>query len=115
MAGAIIRPPIDGAITINEKLRLLLEAVSAGSLSIEAALSELRHLPYEDLGFAKVDHHRELRSLLPEVILAEGKTPSQVASIGRSLVEQTDVHGERPRGWNWVDLVAHLSRTGPRS
>jgi hypothetical protein len=97
LADAIIRPPINGAITINEpfgkltsrKLRLLLEAVSDRSLSIEAALSELRHLPYEDLGFAKVDHHRELRSLLPEVILAEGKTPSQVASIGRSLVEQS--------------------------
>jgi NCAIR mutase (PurE)-related protein len=76
-------------MTINEKLRLLLEAVSAGSLSIEAALSELRHLPYEDLGFAKVDHHRELRSLLPEVILAEGKTPAQIAAIGHSLVERS--------------------------
>jgi NCAIR mutase (PurE)-related protein len=49
----------------------------------------LRHLPYEDLDFAKVDHHRELRDLLPEVVLGEGKSPAQIAAIGRSLVERS--------------------------
>jgi NCAIR mutase (PurE)-related protein len=74
---------------MDEKLQDLLEAVAAGSLSVEAALSDLRHLPYEDLGFAKVDHHRALRDAMPEVILGEGKTPEQVAAIGASLAARS--------------------------
>ena len=49
----------------------------------------MRHLPYEDLGFAKVDHHRGIRDLLPEVVLGLGKTPEQVAAIGARLVERS--------------------------
>jgi NCAIR mutase (PurE)-related protein len=49
----------------------------------------LRHLPYEDLDFAKIDHHRELRDGMPEVILGLGKTPDQVAAIGEKLVERS--------------------------
>jgi NCAIR mutase (PurE)-related protein len=74
---------------MDEQLKALLEAVANGSLSVDAALDDLRHLPYEDLGFAKVDHHRALRDALPEVILAEGKTPEQVAAIGASLVARS--------------------------
>jgi hypothetical protein len=70
-------------------LKLLLSAVADGSINVDAALNELRHLPYEDLGFAKVDHHRELRDLLPEVILALGKTPAEIAAIGESLVRRS--------------------------
>lgn len=55
-------------------------------MSIEAALEELRHLPYEDIGFAKIDHHRGLRDALPEVVLGTGKTPEQIAAIGSRLV-----------------------------
>lgn len=58
-------------------------------MAVDAALNELRHLPYEDLGFAKIDHHRELRDLLPEVILAQGKTPSEIAAISERLVERS--------------------------
>ena len=58
-------------------------------MDVDAALDELRHLPYEDLGFAKIDHHRELRDLLPEVILALGKTPAEIAAIGESLVRRS--------------------------
>jgi pyridinium-3,5-biscarboxylic acid mononucleotide synthase len=47
----------------------------------------LRHLPYEDLGFAKIDHHRGLRDALPEVVLGQGKTPGQIAAIGARLAE----------------------------
>jgi pyridinium-3,5-biscarboxylic acid mononucleotide synthase len=70
-------------------LRALLEAVANGSESVNAALAELRHLPYEDLGFAKIDHHRALRDALPEVVLGQGKTPQQVAAIGAALVEKS--------------------------
>jgi hypothetical protein len=56
---------------------------------VEAALEELRHLPYEDLGFAKVDHHRDLRDALPEVVLGLGKSPEQVAGIARRLAERS--------------------------
>ena len=52
-------------------------------------MASLRHLPYEDLDFAKIDHHRELRDGLPEVVLGEGKTPDQIAAIGAKLVERT--------------------------
>lgn len=57
---------------------------------MEAALGELRTLPYEDIGFAKVDHHRALRDWMPEVILGLGKTPEQVVGIARTLLERAD-------------------------
>ena len=74
---------------MDEKLKSLLQAVASRSLSVDAALDDLRHLPYEDIGFAKIDHHRGLRDALPEVVLGEGKTPDQIASIGSRLVAQT--------------------------
>jgi NCAIR mutase (PurE)-related protein len=64
-----------------------LEAVANGTLSSEQALESLRTLPYEDIGFAKIDHHRAIRDALPEVVLGEGKTPDQIAAIGARLVE----------------------------
>ena len=54
-------------------------------MSIEAAVADLRLLPYEDIGFAKIDHHRALRDALPEVVLAEGKTPAQTAEIAAKI------------------------------
>jgi hypothetical protein len=62
-------------------LRELLDSVRSGQRSVDEALSRLRILPFEDLGFAKVDHHRAIRCGFPEVIYCEGKTPEQVASI----------------------------------
>lgn len=64
-----------------ESLRKLFDQVRKGKLSPDDAVARLRHLPFEDLGFAKVDHHRALRAGMPEVILGEGKTPAQVAAI----------------------------------
>src|SRR6266851_8855869 len=67
---------------MNEpQLRALMEQVRAGAIDVDAALARLRHMPFEDLGFAKVDHHRALRQGMPEVIFAQGKTPRQVAEI----------------------------------
>ncbi|PYX55262.1 MAG: nickel pincer cofactor biosynthesis protein LarB [Acidobacteria bacterium] len=64
-----------------ESIRKLFDEVRKGRLSPDDAVQKLRHLPFEDLGFAKVDHHRALRAGMPEVILGEGKTPHQVAQI----------------------------------
>jgi NCAIR mutase (PurE)-related protein len=65
----------------QDALRKLLEEVRAGQLSPDEALTSLRHLPFEDLGFAKIDHHRPLRVGMPEVIYCAGKAPEQVAEI----------------------------------
>jgi NCAIR mutase (PurE)-related protein len=72
----------------QEQLRALLEQVRAGSLEVGAALERLRHLPFEDLGFAKVDHHRALRHGIPEVVFAQGKTAPQVSAIAAALLRQ---------------------------
>lgn len=73
----------------RERLRALLESVAAGATSVEAALERMAILPFEDLGFAHVDHHRGVRDALPEVVLAQGKTPTQVAAIARSIAERS--------------------------
>jgi pyridinium-3,5-biscarboxylic acid mononucleotide synthase len=79
------------SIVIEEhQLRALLASVAEGRTEIEAALGELRHLPYEDIGYAKVDHHRELRDWMPEVVLGEGKTAEQILGISRALLEHSD-------------------------
>ena len=65
----------------------LLEAVRRGEVSTEAALEQLSGLPFRDLGFARADLHRELRQGAPEAVLAEGKTPEQVAEIVRAMVD----------------------------
>src|ERR1700678_244546 len=70
----------------QEHLRTLLEQVRAGAVDIDAALERLRHLPYEDLGFAKVDHHRALRHGMPEVVFGKGKTPEQISAIVSTLL-----------------------------
>ncbi|HZU42661.1 MAG TPA: nickel pincer cofactor biosynthesis protein LarB [Terriglobales bacterium] len=64
-----------------DALRKLFDQVKKGKLSPGDAVQRLRHLPFEDLGFAKVDHHRPLRAGMPEVIFGQGKTPKQVAEI----------------------------------
>jgi len=65
----------------KRKLEKLLEQVRAGKLSVGTAMRRLKHFPYEDLGLAKIDHHRGLRHGFPEVVLAEGKTHAQLTAI----------------------------------
>lgn len=74
----------------REKIRKLLEAVKAGEFDIDEALRILRSLPYEDLGFAKIDTHRDLRKGFPEVILCKGKTLEQIARIVERLSPQNE-------------------------
>jgi len=64
----------------------LLDAVEAGKLAPANALERLKHIPFEDLGFAKVDHHRSLRQGFAEVVFGQGKTPEQVAKIVRAML-----------------------------
>ncbi len=63
----------------------LLKSVAAGGVKPAAALDRMRHLPFEDLGFARIDHHRALRRGLPEVVFGEGKSAEQIAAIGRRI------------------------------
>jgi pyridinium-3,5-biscarboxylic acid mononucleotide synthase len=78
----------------RQQLRTLLEGVGTGSVTPEAAqerlLQVLRQQPFEDLGFARIDHHRKTRQGFPEVIFGQGKTPSQVAAIAGRVVAAGD-------------------------
>ncbi|HEY0264528.1 MAG TPA: nickel pincer cofactor biosynthesis protein LarB [Granulicella sp.] len=71
---------------LRESWLSLLRSYKSGEASEAEVMDRLEHLPYEDIGFARIDHHRALRSGMPEVIYAEGKTPEQVASIFERLV-----------------------------
>ena len=71
----------------SQSLLRLFNQVRKGQLTPDDAVDRLRHLPFEDLGFAKVDHHRSLRQGMPEVIFSLGKTPDQVAGIFSRLAE----------------------------
>ena len=72
-----------------DRWRELLNQCRAGDLSVDDALAELRHLPYEDMGFARLDHHRALRRGFPEVIFCQGKTPDHSARIAQALAARS--------------------------
>jgi NCAIR mutase (PurE)-related protein len=79
-----------------DKLRVIIDGVAKGKISIEDATEALKSLPYEDLGFAKLDHHRHLRRGFPEVIFCENKTPEQIVAIVNGMVEhECNVLGTR--------------------
>jgi len=69
----------------EDRLIELLESVQRGIVEVPEALKQLQHLPFEDLGFAKVDHHRAIRQGFPEVILGEGKSVPDIAAIARTM------------------------------
>ena len=77
------------------RIQELLSAVASGEVKPDDALHRLRDLPYEDLGFAKLDHHRSLRKGYPETIFCAGKTPEQVALIAGRMKLQGNVLGTR--------------------
>jgi len=72
-----------------DQLRQLLEKVKSGNIDVNEALDQLKFLPYEDIGFAKLDHHRALRRGFAEVILCKGKTADQVAGIAKRMAAST--------------------------
>jgi len=73
----------------QEQLRGLLQQVHSGAVDVDAAIDRIRHLPFEDLGYAKLDHHRSLRHGLTEVVFGKGKTADQVAAIAGRLLEKS--------------------------
>jgi NCAIR mutase (PurE)-related protein len=77
-------PPVQRSA---DPLAALLEGVRDGAISPEEAHRELRELPFRNLGFARVDNHRELRQGAPEAVLGEGKTPAEVVAIVGALAE----------------------------
>ena len=74
----------------QSELLKILESVKSGGLAPAEAIERLKHLPFEDLGFAKVDHHRALRQGFAEVIFGKGKTPQQVAAIVKAMLRKKD-------------------------
>ena len=73
------------------RLEQMLQAVADGNVAPQDALAQLRTLPFEDLGFARVDHHRALRTGYPETIFCQGKTPAQVVAIAQRLAAAKSV------------------------
>lgn len=73
----------------QDRLKSLLENVREGAVSVGDAMDRLRHMPFEDLGFAKVDHHRAIRHGMPEVIFGQGKAPEHVEAIASKLLERS--------------------------
>jgi NCAIR mutase (PurE)-related protein len=88
---SIILPDADFPMT-TDVLRALLEDVRSGAADVESAMHRMRHMPFEDLGFAKIDHHRALRHGIPEVVFGLGKSVDHVVAIaGRLLGEDGNV------------------------
>ena len=84
----------------QSEIRQLLQAVAAGERSVENALLQLKEAPFEDLGFAKLDHHRALRQGAAEVIYGAGKTPEQILKITQAMLH----HGQK------TVLITRLSK-----
>ncbi len=72
----------------QERIKELLENIRDGKVSVDRALERLRNLPFEDIGVAKLDHHRSLRTGYPEVVYCEGKSIEQIGSIAKVYVER---------------------------
>lgn len=73
----------------QHQLRDLLEQVKSGEVAVDQAVDKMKHMPFEDIGFALVDHHRALRSGMPEVIFGQGKTPQHILTIAEKLLERS--------------------------
>ncbi len=73
----------------KEKIKKILDLVKNGSVSVEQAIKKFKHFPYEDISFAKVDHHRHLRQGVPEIIFASGKTKEQVVDIAKAMYKKS--------------------------
>ena len=113
-----------------EQIEALLADVAAGRVSAQAALEKLRHLPFEDIPFARIDHHRELRQGQSEVVFCEGKTDDQIVAICERLAAVSGsflgtrasegvarrLQTQFPRVvWNALARTVHLPPDEPRT
>ena len=73
----------------NKKIKKILSNVKSGKVSVADALNDLKHFPYEDIGVAKVDHHREMRHGIPEVIFASGKEVKDIKVIAEAMLKKS--------------------------
>ena len=73
----------------SETIKGILDSVRKGALPVRDALARLKHLPYEDMHFAKIDHHRHLRQGVPEVVFAAGKNERQVVAIAKAMYKKS--------------------------
>src|SRR3954466_12929058 len=106
-----------------DKLRALLEQLRRGDVSVDDTVRELANLPYKDLGFARVDHHRHLRTGFPEVVLGLGKTAEQIGHImaelqrtGSNLLAPSGPAARRGRTPKpWCECCRCLATSSPRA
>lgn len=73
----------------NSRIKKILKSVKKSNITVDSALDLLKHLPYEDIGFAKIDHHRMLRQGIPEVIFAKNKETKDIIAIADSMLEKS--------------------------
>jgi NCAIR mutase (PurE)-related protein len=73
----------------EQRIRRILESIKSGKLSVDTAFNRLKHFPYEDLSFARIDHHRHIRQGVPEVIFATGKKVEDIVGIARSMYKRS--------------------------
>jgi pyridinium-3,5-biscarboxylic acid mononucleotide synthase len=79
---------VQGKVMTERNIKRILAGVRDGRLSIDDGLEKLKHLPFEDVGFARIDHHRLIRQGFPEVIFGLGKTVAQIEAIARKMLAQ---------------------------
>jgi len=98
----------------EQEIKDLLEEYRAGKMPLDRAVQELKSLPYEDMGFAMIDHHRELRQGFPEVVYAEGKTKEQVLQIMQALLKRSEANVMATRAgretWEFVQPALPQAR-----
>ena len=102
----------------QDQLKSLLEQVRAGNVLPDEALDRLRHMPFENLGYATLNHHRAIRHGLPEVIFGKGKTPDETAGIAsRLLARAANVLATRttPEAWEALKVEFPEAEYFPRS
>ncbi|MBI2652243.1 nickel pincer cofactor biosynthesis protein LarB [Candidatus Woesearchaeota archaeon] len=93
----------------EQKIKKIMEDISNKKLSIDEAVKKLKFIPFEDLGFAKIDHHRALRKGFPEIIFCQNKTTGQVISIIKKLVlNNSDVIATRATEEMFKEIKKHV-------
>src|SRR3989338_10852759 len=92
----------------EQKIRKLMKGVAKGKLSIDGAVKKMKFLPYEDIGFAKIDHHRALRKGFPEVIFCQNKATEQVVDIVRKMAAKNDVLATRATEEMFNEVRKHI-------